>query len=286
MEVCVSGAFLHSVLGLLPGATVTFRQCLRSPSASSHVHFRVIPLTSVTINALPSFVPSSQVVQDSPFTDAPTDTLAVRPTDHQDSSSDPSQPSTPPRCYYLSHLLSNPDSVSPTQTIVIHCHLQAIKSLVLKWSCQRCGHKDCVCSADIAELEGKLTSTARFAVEDGTGEALVWCSEPSAIAPVLGLTAPQWTQLELEMQRCKEVVYSYKKPDYREKAVMPSPTDTEGLVNLLCSHDSVQKPLVLHCQLMVWGNGKKNAMANTGIAGRQYAPSVHLKCLSAYEGYH
>ncbi|XP_022086991.1 uncharacterized protein LOC110977312 [Acanthaster planci] len=330
MVVCMSGTSLHSMRGLLPGASVTFRQCVRSTSADGCVICRVTPLTSVTIDTLPSLVPRRQPVQDhtapptnqqdsatdtvtTPSTfpqryqhtappsnqqDSPTDTVTTPstfpqryqhtapPSNQQDSPTDTvTTPFISPHQYFLSHLLSCPDSVSPTEVFIINCHLLAIKSLVLKWSCQRCGHKECICSSD-SEEGGMLTSSVRFVVEDGSAEALVWCTQPSVIAAVLGLTAQQWTQLELEIRRCKEVVYSYKKPNYREKVVLPSPTDTEGLVNLLCSDDSLQKPLVLHCQLRNRGTSMRSSSANAGTADKQFAPSVHLKCLAAYEGYH
>ena len=41
-------------------------------------------------------------------------------------------PSTSPQRYYLAHLLSCPDTVSSSEVFIINCHLQAIRSLVLK----------------------------------------------------------------------------------------------------------------------------------------------------------
>ncbi|XP_033634140.1 CST complex subunit CTC1-like [Asterias rubens] len=251
LDVHITKSSIENTLGLIPGAYVTFRNCRLCHSTIGSVYSCSFPWTTVTVDCIPNDIKSFSV-QDAHAKD-------------ESQSSDLSQSSESsllPRRYYISQLLGTPDIVSPSQVIIINCHLQTVKYLSLKWSCLRCGHKDCVCSSSDGQTGG-ITASIRFMVEDGSGEAIVWCSVNSCIASLLGMTENRWLLLEHAVRQCQEVVYSYKPEDFNKEMEMPeSSSDIEGWLSVLCSHKSIQKPLVLHCQTMVFINRSNNP--NTG----------------------
>ncbi|XP_063955735.1 uncharacterized protein LOC129262537 isoform X2 [Lytechinus pictus] len=224
-------AHLHDdILGLVPGATVTIRNCLKKVDPGFAVTYDIGPLTSIQVD---SFCFNS-------FKEIASSTDAHH-------SSHQSLPATRQRSF-LYHMIHDTNKDS-TRISWLYAHITLITKLVIRWLCNHCGRNDCKCP-DSARQAGKIITQIVLAVDDGTGECLIWSNRPNVVAMALDLNSRDWAILE---DSCtgpnKELVYhkaKEQKQEYDWEAASGSRRRQSRLIealSYLCQHHSIQRSL-------------------------------------------
>ncbi|XP_057175330.1 CST complex subunit CTC1 isoform X3 [Triplophysa rosa] len=205
--------------GLLQGATVILQDFHRKVSKACNVYCRSLPISCVSVTGLGSVSSGSGGSQ-----------------------------SPPPMM-----LLGEWASGRTQQCIVgqVKGHIVCVLSLRLQWMCSLCGStfRQGSCSRGQPPCDsscGVFQAEAKVAVEDGSGEALVWFSSDT-VSELLMLDVGQWEGLQRHV-RVKGHVRVYT----RGHSMMCDVDPEEPLVQFLCclcSSNTVCRQIKLTCRL-------------------------------------
>ncbi|XP_030833248.1 CST complex subunit CTC1-like isoform X2 [Strongylocentrotus purpuratus] len=220
-------------LGLLPGTTLSIRNCLKKVDPGIAVTYDIGPLTSIQVDSF--CTKSFKEIATSPDTYHSSHQTRILPTMRQRS--------------FLYHMIQDTTRDSTTFNW-IYAHITLITKLVLRWICNHCGRNDCKCP-NTRRQGGKIITQILLAVDDGTGECLIWSNQPNVLSAALGLTPREWTMLE---DCCsgpnKELVYHKwakgRKEEYDWEAATGSGPRQSRLalaVSKLCHHYCIQHSL-------------------------------------------
>ncbi|XP_056588317.1 CST complex subunit CTC1 isoform X1 [Triplophysa dalaica] len=245
--------------GLLQGATVILQDFQRKVSKACNVYCRSLPISCVTVTGLGSV-----------------------------SSGSGGSKSPPPMM-----LLGEWASGRTQQCIVgqVKGHIVCVLSLRLQWMCSLCGSafKQGSCSRGQPPCDSSCSvfqAEAKVAVEDGSGEALVWFSSDT-VSELLTLDAVQWEGLQRHA-RVKGHVRVYT----RGHSMMCDVDPEDPLVQFLCclcSSNTVCRQIKLTCRLRAQRTGKcqlrKVCRGPTEFISK-FPPAPQLQCLQIHTDTH
>ncbi|XP_072039112.1 CST complex subunit CTC1-like [Amphiura filiformis] len=194
---------------------------------------------------------------------------------------------------FIAHLSTNPPDSGTLFTV--NGHVLMMHLLVLRWSCERCGRQECICPSTSHDgfKQGQVSVQTKFSVDDGTGEAMVWCHDVRSVSNLLGLRPALWNQLIELLPSYGKVVYRYSKEEHSQQqdaAQLPQLNDDlESVVSMLCTHNSIQQPVKMKCRMLHSNQPMKHAASGntkfgsseheqSGDARKKYIPWQHLKC--------
>uniref|UniRef100_A0A7N4PYD0 CST complex subunit CTC1 n=1 Tax=Sarcophilus harrisii TaxID=9305 RepID=A0A7N4PYD0_SARHA len=203
-------------LGLLPGTRVYFQQLERKVSRFQNVYCRFLPSSYLRILCFPAEIPASSNLPH----------------------------------VYLAELQR--DSPGPTWASA-SCHVVSVLSVQLFWLCAHCTS---VCVQGQCSRQGLPCPTQasvsqaniRLLVEDGTGEAVVTCTNQQ-VAVALGLCPAEWDTL-MELVRVPgRVALHISRPGAQPEFIGETDGSLMLFLQTLCTSSRVLRPIHLSFEL-------------------------------------
>ncbi|XP_074856917.1 CST complex subunit CTC1 isoform X2 [Carettochelys insculpta] len=224
LDVYIAVDYTQHLWGLLPGAKILFQNLQRKISRFQNVYCTYIASSCISILALPPSCPL----------------LSSNPT----GLSSKSPEATSPSLVFLSNLLLQPHS--PSQGKIL-CHLSCVLALSLQWICSVCSSifKEGRCRRDSPPCPSRIgvnQANAKILVEDGTGEALVLCSNQQVVA-LLGLSPVEWKVVQSSVQSRGSIFIQHA--SVRPGCVEEPEDLVTCYLRSLCRNRALSRPILL-----------------------------------------
>ncbi|XP_009079477.1 PREDICTED: CST complex subunit CTC1, partial [Acanthisitta chloris] len=223
MDIYITATYLQHLRGLLPGAKILFQNLERKISRFHNVYCIYIASSCVSVISLPA--------------------------SHKPFPASPAGGASPPSLVFLSSLQPHLQNLPQARIL---CHLSCVQTVCLQWVCSLCSSifKEGRCSRHnppCPSHTGVRQASARVLVEDGTGEAMVLCSNEH-VAAMLGLSLPEWEVLQNCVQSRGRV--SFQHGEATGTGCVEEPEDLVACyLRNLCRSPLICRPILLYFSL-------------------------------------